>query len=330
MAKGTDDPAAYELYLRGLHAWNHRTTESLQQAAGYYQQAVDRDANFARAWAGLALTYVLLPEYIDTIATAWTPRVHEAAKRALALDPRLAEAHTAHAYAYTLEWNRDAADREFRRALELNPAFPTAHQWYGSTLNGMGRSAEALQHLERARELDPLSFIINANLADQFYYARQFERAIGYYDQALALNPDGLGGAYVAQRAIALQLMGREQEALAQAEALLARVAEDATMARTQSIFVVAKSKPDEARKLYRALEERARRRYVSPVMRALVLVALGENDRAMEMLHEAERTRDPSLVYYISNDPVFDPIRSDPRFQRLTERFRTGVATER
>ncbi len=318
------DPAAYELYLRGLQAWNRRTTQSLLQAAEYYRQAVDRDSTFARAWAGLALTYVLLPEYTDTIPSVWTPRVRDAANRALALDPQLAEAHTALGYANVLDWKRSEGEREFRRAIEINPGFPTTHQWYGSTLNAMGRPDEALQQMERARELDPLSFIINANLGDQLYYAGQYEKAIARYDEAIAMNAEALGGAYKAQRAIVLIFVGRTEEALREARALLARVDEDAIMARTQGAYVLARLKPDEARPHIRSLEERARKRYVSPTMRAVVLVGLGEHERAIQLLQQAASTHDPNMLYYL-NDPIFNPLHRDPRFERIREQFKAS-----
>jgi TolB-like protein/Flp pilus assembly protein TadD len=319
---GTSDPVAYEMYLRGLHAWNRRTPEFLRRAIGYFERALALDPSFARGWAGLALTYVLIPEYTDTLPSAWTPRVRDAAGRALALDPTLAEAHTALAWAYTLEWNFAPAEREFRRALELNPSFPTAHQWHGSLQNAMGRPADARRSFERALELDPLSFIITVNVADQLYLERSYSQALARYEQAFEMDAEGrtrFGGQY----ALALLYTGQETRALAEVEALAGRVDESELWSYVQLGCVLAKSqRTAEARSMATRLEARARNRYVSPGLRAYLQVCLGEIEHAFALLAEAEAVRDPQLIYYMANDPVLDPLRADPRFERLRQRF--------
>jgi TolB-like protein/Tfp pilus assembly protein PilF len=319
---GTSDPAAYEMYLRGLHAWNRRTPESLRQAIAHFERAVALDPSFARGWAGLALTYVLIPEYTDTLPAAWTPRARDAAGRALALDPTLAEAHTALAWAHSLEWNFALAEREFQRALELNPSFPTAHQWYGSFQNAMGRPADARRSFERALELDPLSFIIAANLADQLFYERRYPQALARYEQAFEVNPEG-GNLYRAQYALALLHAGQEAKALAEVDALVGRVDEGSLWAYVAIGCVLAKSqRASEARAMAARLEARARSRYVSQGNRAYLQVCLGEIEHAFALLAEAEAVRDLWLFYYMANDPVLDPLRADSRFARLRQRF--------
>jgi eukaryotic-like serine/threonine-protein kinase len=319
---GTSDPVAYEMYLRGLHAWNRRTPESFRQAIGHFERAVALDPSFARGWAGLALTYVLIPEYTDTLASAWTPQVRHAAGRALALDPTLAEAHTALAWAHTLEWDFAPAEREFRRALELNPSFPTAHQWHGSFQNAMGRAADARRSFERALELDPLSFIITVNVASQLHVERSYPEALARYEQAFGIDPEGrvlFGGQY----ALALLYTGQETRALAEVDALAGRFDEGNVWTYTDIGCVLAKSqRTAEARSMAARLEARARNRYVSPGIRAILQVCLGEIERAFVLLAEAEAVRDSQLIYYIANDPALDPLRTDPRFERLRQRF--------
>ena len=165
-ARPTEDLDAYDLYLKGRFAWNQRTGTSLQQAASWFGQAVARDSGFTRAWAGLADSYLLLPAYTgERQEEAWA-RARDAARRALAADPALADAHTSMAYGTMLyEWDWAGAEASFRRAIAANPNYPTAHHWYADFLAGRGRLDEALEQMEEARRLEPLSLIINAELA---------------------------------------------------------------------------------------------------------------------------------------------------------------------
>ena len=323
VATGTADSEAYELYLRGLHAWNRRSGPALHQAARYFEQALERDSSFARGWAGLALTYVLIPEYTDTLADRWLPRVRLAAGRALAVDSSLAEAYTALGYAHALEWDIAASELEFRRALAVNPSYATAHQWFSSGLSGTGRIEEALPLMERARDLDPLSFIINANLADQYLFLGRLDDAVIQYERALELNPDGSPD-YQAAYAVALVHAGRKDDALRQADLLLRRPGGLTVIGRAQVGWVLARTgRLAEAEAIADELEQLARQRYVSPAMRAFLQAGLERYDRALTLLEEGQQTRDPNFLYYAAKAPAFEPIRADPRYVRMFERLR-------
>ena len=202
----TANPEAYQLYLKGRFVWNKRTGESLKQAIEFYKQAIEKDPNYALAYSGLAETYVLFSSYSVALPKDSMPQAKAAAQRALELDDSLAEAHTALAeYLNQYEFDRVGAEREFRRAIELNPNYATAHQWLGNLLTALKRFDEALVELRRAEELDPLSPIIGSNLGDALLYARRYDEAIAHLKRVLSLNPDfavahfSLGAAYAAK-----------------------------------------------------------------------------------------------------------------------------------
>lgn len=171
--------AAYDLYLKGQYFWNNRTIEGLHQATSYFEQATAKDPTFARAYAGLADSYALIGPYTATPQTEFIPKARTAAMRALELDGSVAEAHTALALiVQNYDWDWQTAEKEYRRAIELNWSYATAHQWYAEHLAWRGRFDEALRESERARQLDPLSLVIATDNAAILYYSRQYDRAI--------------------------------------------------------------------------------------------------------------------------------------------------------
>jgi len=182
---------AYDLYLKGRYFWNKRTPEGFEEAIKYFQQAIAKDPDYARAYAGLADCYALLPGYTMTIPqTEALPKARAAALKALQLDERLAEAHTSMALiAENYDWDWQTAEKEYRRAIELNPNYATAHHWYAEYLTWNGRFDEALRESERARQLDPLSLIIAADNAMIFYYSRQYDRAEKGFNAVLEMEP---------------------------------------------------------------------------------------------------------------------------------------------
>src|SRR6185295_2130176 len=199
----TADPEAYQLYLKGKFSWNKRTGEALRQAAQFYQQAIEKDPNYALAYSGLAETYVLFSSYDVAPGNDSMPQAKAAALRALAIDEQLAEAHTALGfYLSNYEWDRDASEKEYRRAIELKPNYATAHHWLGSDLSNVKRFDDSLVELRRAEELDPLSRIIGTNLGDTLVHARRYDEAIAQYKRVLVLDPNfayvhrALGWAY--------------------------------------------------------------------------------------------------------------------------------------
>jgi hypothetical protein len=175
------NPEAYESYLKGRYFWNKRTADGLKMAVAYFNQAIEKDANYAQAYAGLADSYALMGdwEYGVLAPKDALPRAKAAAIKALELDNSLGEAHTSLAFTSdSFDWDWGSAESEFKRALELNPGYATAHQWYSWHLIEMGRNSEAIDQMRKAESLDPLSLIISADMADALLIARRYDEAI--------------------------------------------------------------------------------------------------------------------------------------------------------
>jgi tetratricopeptide (TPR) repeat protein len=181
---------AYDLYLKGRYFWNKRTRQGFQQAIDYFQQAVSKDTNYARAYAGLADSYALMSSYGFASPNDLMPKARAAALRSMQIDDGLAEAHTSLALiTENFDWDWQTAEREFRRAIQLDPNYATAHQWYAECLSFQGSFDEALRESERARQLDPLSLIISTDDGAILYYSRQYDRAIEHFRAVLAMEP---------------------------------------------------------------------------------------------------------------------------------------------
>jgi len=201
------------LCLKGLYFWNKRNVPGFQQAIVYFQQAIAKDPDYAPAYAGLANNYVLLPGYTLAPASKYMPKAREAAARALQLDDHLPEAHVALALILeNYDWDWSSAEKEYRRAIELNPNYATAHQWYAEFLTWRGRFDEALRESESARRLDPLSLIIATDRGSIFYFSRQYDRAIEQFQSVREMDP-AFGRAHLIADAYVQQ--GRFAEALA-------------------------------------------------------------------------------------------------------------------
>jgi TolB-like protein/Tfp pilus assembly protein PilF len=315
-ARPTKDLDAYDLYLKGRFAWNQRTGASLQQAASWFGQAVARDSGFTRAWAGLADSYLLLPAYTgERQEEAWA-RARDAARRALAADPALADAHTSMAYGTMLyEWDWAGAEASFRRAIAANPNYPTAHHWYGDFLAGRGRLDEALEQMQEARRLDPLSLIVNAELAWVYYLMQRPAQAEGQIRQALQLDPN-FSHAWFIQGMILIQ-QHRPREAVASLEKAvqLGGIANHVSSALGAAYAAAGDSTA--ARRTLEDFERRASREYVSSFSIAVIHTALGERRQAIDWLLRGIRTRDNLLTENFF-DPLLDPLRSDPRYQEV------------
>jgi len=315
----TANPEAYQLYLKGRFYWNKRTAESLRQAVEFFNQAIEKDANYALAYSGLAETYVLFPPYSVALPQDSMPKAKAAAVRALEIDDSLADAHTALGiYLSNFSWNQSAAEKEFRRAIELNPNYPNAHHQFGSEcLNAMGRFDEAIAEGRRAEELDPLSPIIGADLGRSFTFARRFDEAIAQFNRVIALDPNFhithsyLGAAYHAKG-----LYAEAVAAYRKAAALNGDPWVRAQLARS----LARSGQRDEAVKLLGELQSESARRYVSSASLALVYGALGDKDKAFALLEKevAERTSRPTMF---SVNPLWDDLRDEPRFADLVRR---------
>jgi eukaryotic-like serine/threonine-protein kinase len=316
----TDNIAAYQLYLKGRYAWNKRTAEELRRSAEHFQQAIDLDPSYALAYAGLADSYNMLADYSVLPPKEAFPRAEAAASKALEIDDTLAEAHTSLAFvkmAYDGDWA--GADREFRRAIELNPNYATAHQWYASYLVMTRRFEESITEMKRAQALDPLSRIINANLGLHYYYARQYDQAIEQLHKTIDLNPDfGLAYFYLGRP---LLQKGMRNEAIAELQKARALSGEDPeTIAELGYAYGVA-GRRAEAQAVLRELDGLSKRRYVLPYFIATIHTGLGDKDQAFAWLEKAYAESHPGLAL-VNVDPKFDTLRSDPRFNELLRRI--------
>lgn len=316
------NPGAYEAYLKGRRDWNRRTPEDLNRAIAEFREATQIDPDYAPAYVGLADSYELLgsAEMGALPPREAMPLAREAALRALALDPQLAEAHASLAHIKLIyEWDFAGAEGEFQRAIALNPAYATAHQWYALLLNAQGRPAAALEELQRARELDPLSPAVRSAVAEAHYLARQYDRAEAEARQALQLDPNFV---------LALLNLGRAQEQqgrVAEAVATFERARELTGQGPAMSMFVAharaAGGDREAARRILSYLLQLRKQNtvYVPALYIATVYTALGDNDEAFSLLQQALDERCEYLIY-LRRDPMADGIRSDARFARLLQ----------
>ncbi len=309
--------AAYDLYLKGEYFLNKRTVPDLEKAIRYFQEATATDASFARAYAALADAYSLLAGYGSLPPQTLISEARAAALRALQLDPSLPEAHTAFALiVQNYDWDWQMAEREFRRAIELNPNYATAHHWYAEHLMWRGRFDEAVRESERARRLDPLSLIIAADNGAILYFARQYDRAIEKWRSVLQIEPN-FPRAHVIVAAYVER--GMFAEALADVEGQRARVSPPVYWATLTYIYGRA-GRTAEARAALRELLQSARRQPVQSGVIAGAYLALGDKDQALAWLERAYAERSNDMTSLKVN-PGLDPLRSDPRFQSLLER---------
>jgi tetratricopeptide (TPR) repeat protein len=314
------NPQAYESYLKGRYFWNKRTTDGLKAALAYFNQAIEEDPKYAQAYSGLADTYALLGDwqYAAMTPNEALPKAKAAAIKALELDSALGEAHNSLAFCLdAFEWDFDSAGKEFRRAIELNPGYATAHHWYAWHLSVLGRYDEAIAEMRKAQNLDPLSLIINADLAELLLIARLYDDSIQQsrktieMDSNFALAHNQLGLAYLQKQ--------MHEEAIAELQKAVRLSASSPTcVANLASAYVVSGSK-NEAAKLLSDLKTRAKPSYSYAAEIAVVYAALGDRDQAMNWLQKGYEGRfNPSVLLR----PGFDPLRSDPRFQELVRRI--------
>jgi TolB-like protein/Tfp pilus assembly protein PilF len=315
-AHPTENSEAYQLYLKGRFFWNKRTAKDFDAALTYFEQAIDNDPNFALAYAGLADTYVLLSGYAAASPTESLPKAKAAALKALDLDDSLGEAHASLAQAvcaYDFDFVR--AEQEFRRAIELNPNYATAHQWYAEMLNAMARFDEAIREIKRAWQLDPLSVIINADVGTVLCTAGHYDEAISQLQKTLQMDPDF----YYAHWNLgqALELKGRIDEAIAEYKKASALNDDPLPLALLGRLYGKLGRK-DEAQKILARLNEIAKERYVSFYSFAVVEMGLGEKQEAIHLLERAYEDHNGYDIAFIKTDPLLNPLRGEPRFQAL------------
>ncbi len=308
-------PEALEAYLRGRYFWNQRNKAALGQAIAQFQQAIALDSSYAPAYAGLADVYVISDAYSGAHPGETFPRAREAARRALALDGGLAEAHTALARV-RLHYDRDlpGAAAEFRRAIECNPGYATAHHGYSIYLRDVGRFEDAIAEAKRAQALDPISPIINANLGDTYFYARRYSESIAQHRETLALKPDfGPTHLYLGS---SLERAGRFKEALAEIERAPSLEGDSAYGLGALGFTAARAGDPARARAALRTLTALHGVGRASAADIALVEVGLGDREAAIGWLTRAFEGGD--ALNNLGVDPRFDPLRGDKRFAAI------------
>ena len=316
----TANPEAYQLYLKGRFNWNRRTTESLKQAADFFKQAIEKDPNYALAYSGLAETYALFSAYSVGLPKDSMPQAKAAAQRALELDDSLAAPHaTLGAYLIQYEWDRVGGEKEYRRAIEMDPNYATARQWFASdVLASTKRFDEALMELRRAEELDPLSPIIGTNLGDTLVYARRYDEAIAQYKRVLSIDPNF---AYAHQElGWVYGIKGMYPEAIAETRKCF-ELNHDPQAQGYLGLWVARSGGHDEAMKLLDQFKQESKERYVPGHSFAVIYIGLKDKQEALNWLEKDVSDRSPTTVTYgISAE--FDELRSEPRFRKLLKRL--------
>ena len=316
----TANPEAYELYLKGRFAWNKRTTASLKQAAEFFKQAIEKDPSYALAHSALAETYSLFSSYSVALTTDSMPQAKASAERAIELDPTLAAPHAALEMYYTYyEFDRVAAEREIRRAIELEPNYATAHQWLTSDiLTPTKRFDEGLASVRRAGQLDPLSPIIGVNTADVFLYSRRYDEALAEYDRVIAIDPNfavtyfGVSQAYWGK--------GMREQAI-NAIRKYGELSGDASAQGQEGFYLAKMGRRDEAQKILAWLKDESSKRYVTSISFALVYLGLGDKEKAFEWLEREVGDRGQPACFFAVT-PELDELRSEPRFKELLKKL--------
>ena len=315
----TTDTEAYQLYLKGRYQLNRLTDDGFFKGRDFFQQAIDKDPNYALAYASLADAYNRLGGFDAVASKEAFPKAREAAERALKLDEGLAEAHTALATVNSsYDWDFSTAAREFRRAIEINPSYSDGHQMNSYYLAAMGRFDDALAEMRRALELDPVSLEKTTGIGEILYLQRRYDEAIEQYRKALEMDSNSGFTHWALGRPLLAQ--GKFNDAIAEFQKAIPLSGdspdEPAELARAYALA----GKRDEALKIIEELKKLSERKHVASTVIASIYIALGDQDRAFVFLNKAFDERDFILIL-LKTEPMFDPLRSDPRFAELVHR---------
>jgi TolB-like protein/DNA-binding winged helix-turn-helix (wHTH) protein len=312
------NPEAYAAYLHGRFYWSKRSIEDFHKSIEYYEQAIARAPNYAPAYAGLADAYALLGSSPNDALppNEAMPKAKAAAHKALQLDDGLAEAHASLAYvSMVYDWDWSTAEEEFHRAIDLNPNYATAHEWYAELLAARGRQSEALEEMKRARDADPLLVLMHTAVAETLYYSRHYDEVIAQCRETLELDPNyalahfHLGRAYVAK--------GMYPEAIAEYRKAEASLGETPAMVMAIGYAEAKAGNPASARKALDRLKEQSRSRYVPALYSAALYTSLGDSKDGIALLAKAYDEHSDYLIF-LNVDPMADSLRAIPSFQAL------------
>jgi len=316
----TIDPWAYEAYLKGRYYCNKRSEEGMTKSIEYFKQSIEIDPAYALAYAGLADSYIVLGEWAIYPSKEVYPKAKAAALKALEIDDGLAEAHNALAMIKRdYDWDWSSAEKEFKRAIELNPNYPTAHQWYAEYLSGMGRHEESIAEIKRAQELDPLSLIINTVSGYVFYFARQYDLAIEQCQKTLDLDSTFIPAHYF--MGLSYEQKGMYEEAIEELKKGVTVSKESPLLEATLAHVYALAGKRSKAQEILEELKKRSKKKYVFPSGIALIYCGLDEKDQAIKWLEKDYNERSSGMVM-LKVDPMLDNLRSDPRFNALLKKI--------
>jgi len=314
----TANPEAYELYLKGRFFWNKRTGADLRTAIEYFNQALGKDPGYALAYVGLADSYGLLNVYGAASPADSFPQAKAASKKALELDDTLAEAHTSLALVLNdYDFDFEQSLKEFERAIQLNPNYATAHQWSARPLLALGQFDRAIAESKRAVELDPLSLVINTDLGTDYFVARRYDEAIAQLHKTIEMDPRF----YFAHGALGrvCQLKGQFNEAIAEYRKAVELNDDPSVLALLGQAYARAGQR-EEAQRILARLSEEGKSRYVQAYSFALMFLALGNKERAIDEMERGYRERGVG-VFWVKVNPLLDDLRANPRFEALVQK---------
>jgi TolB-like protein/DNA-binding winged helix-turn-helix (wHTH) protein/Tfp pilus assembly protein PilF len=313
------NPEAYEAYLKGRYFWNKRTPDGLRKAVDYFNQAIEKGPNYAPAYAGLADAYALAGDwkYGVLVPREAYSKAKAAAAKAIELDGTLGEAHVSLAFCLdNFDWDWGAAGKEFARGIELSPGYATGHDWYGWHLAALGRNAEAVAEVEKAENLDPLSLIINADLAEELLVAHRYDEAIKQSRKTTYLDPFFAPAHFVLGQALTQK--HNYNEGIGELQKAIELSPGSTAFAANLAYAYAVSGKRDKAVKILNDLKNRSPQSFSNAPEIAMVYVGLEQKDQAMEWLEKAYAER---FSPWVLMRPCFDPLRTDARFQNLLQR---------
>ena len=314
----TVDPEAYQLYLKGRYYWDKRTLENIKKSIEQFKAAVDKDPNYALAYAGLADSYVVLPFY-GIPSEEVLPQAQNYAKRALEIDDSLSEAQTSMAFINTNLWNWSEAEKGYKRAIELNPNYSHAHKWYGDHLGNLGRIEESLKEHKRAQELEPMSLIVVLNVAERYLALGDLNAALEQSQLAVNLDPNWY---FVKQlRGLIFLKQGRKAEAISEAEKSVELSDRQSWTLGVLGYIYAETGNQIKAEAILRELKEKYAKREAMGHDIARVYLGLGSRDEAFAWLEKDFQSRNSTMAFWLYQVPL-NSLRDDPRFKELVKRM--------